>query len=131
MNSLFKIMFTIVPILVVCIFFFTFSMIFSPKLRSKMLKKQMKTLQYMVEDSEDIMSNLTKSTLNIQKNILTENKEALKEIATTNANIRKEGIKITSKAIKEGLTNELIYCKHCSALIESDSKFCKHCGGEQ
>lgn len=128
---MFNIIFTIVPILVVCIFIFTFAMILSPKLRGKMMSKQMKSLKYMMEDSEEILTDLSKSAINVQKNILDENEDTLKDIATKKANISKKGIETTVRAIKKGLDKEVIYCKHCGSSIDSDSKFCKNCGKEQ
>lgn len=67
-----------------------------------------------------------------QKNILMNNEQDLRYSANKQANINKEAIKTTMHAIKEGLTEEeIIYCKHCGASIEADSKFCKSCGKEQ
>ena len=34
-------------------------------------------------------------------------------------------------AIKDGLSDNKMYCKHCGDLIDSDSEFCKHCGKRQ
>lgn len=108
-SIIFNIMFTIVPILVLCGFIFTIATIISPKLRSKFMSKQIKATKYMIDENEEI----------------------LKDIATTNANISKDGIEITARVIKDGLTNDTIYCKHCGKAIDEDSKFCKHCGQEQ
>ena len=67
-----------------------------------------------------------------QKNILMNNEQDLRYSANKQANINKEAIKTTMHAIKEGLTEEeIIYCKHCGASIDADSKFCKSCGKEQ
>ena len=128
---MFEIMFTIIPIIAIGIFIFTFIMIFSPKARSKMMKRQMKTLKYMMEDNQDILTDLSKSALNVQHDILTKNEDALKNIATKQANINKEGIKIKSEAIKDGFYGKNIYCKYCGSSIDSDSRFCKNCGKQQ
>ena len=67
-----------------------------------------------------------------QKNILINNEENLRFSANKQADINKDAIKTTMHAIKEGLTEDaLIYCKHCGASIDADSKFCKSCGKEQ
>ena len=108
-NSIFNLMFTIVPILVLCIFAFTFAMIFSPKLRAKMIGHQLKSTKY----------------------ILDENEELIKELSTKGANVSKDGLEIKARALKKGFMGESIYCKHCGAAIDSDSQFCKSCGKRQ
>ena len=135
MNSIFNIMFTIIPILVVCIFIFTFAMILSPKLRGKMMSHQIKSLKYMMEESSADLTNLTTTTANAaikaKKNILDENEDVLRDLATRQANISKDGIETTVRAIKKGFTTEQIYCKHCGQAIDHDSNFCKKCGKKQ
>ena len=37
----------------------------------------------------------------------------------------------TARAIKDGFMDKQIYCKHCGASIDEDSRFCKKCGKEQ
>ena len=69
----------------------------------------------------------TKTTKYIQQ----QNKQDLTEIANTSADIVDEAITKTTKAIKEGLTEDKIFCKHCGIQIDADSKFCKKCGKEQ
>ena len=88
---------------------FVFAMMFNPKLNAKFLSKQVKAQKYMMDES----------------------KEDLKSITDNMAYATKDGIKTTVRAIKEGFTNETIYCKHCGSEIDSDSKFCKKCGKEQ
>lgn len=55
-------------------------------------------------------------------------KEDLEDIADAAAYILADSIKIKAKAIKDGLSDEKMYCKHCGNLIDSDSTFCKKCG---
>lgn len=109
MSGLFRLIFTIVPILVIGIFVFAFVMMFSPKLRAKFMAHQLKSQKYMLDENEDI----------------------LKEINRKSANISKDGIETTAKAIKRGLSQDTIYCKHCGSSIDSDSRFCKNCGQRQ
>jgi len=50
-------------------------------------------------------------------------------MVTKSANIAKDAIETTVRAIKKGITeDEKMYCKHCGAFIDKDSKFCKECG---
>ena len=108
-NPLFDLMFIIVPIFIGCVFIFIFMMMLSPKLKGKFMGRQLKATKYMIDENEKV----------------------LKDIATKNANISKEGREITARAIKEGLTDDTIYCKHCGKSIEEDSKYCRYCGNEQ
>ena len=70
---------------------------------------------------------MTKSARYIQQ----QNKDDLKDIVDTTADIASDGITKTTKAIKKGLSANKIYCKHCGAQIDADSKFCNQCGEKQ
>ena len=101
------------------IFILVFAMMFSPKLRGKMMSKQVKSMKYMMDESKD----------------------DIQSISTNMADATKDGIETTTRAIKKGFTEEdsiyckyeedSIYCKYCGAKIDKDSKFCKSCGKEQ
>lgn len=70
----------------------------------------------------------------IQNNIINQNEDALRNIATKQADIHKDAITTTVRAIKDGFTGDnepTIYCKHCGATIDADSRYCKTCGKEQ
>ena len=132
MNSMFDIMFVIVPILIIAGFVFTFALLLSPKLRGKLMSKQIDAANYMIKESKNSLSDLAGTAMDIKKNILTENEDVLKEMYTKEAEIEKEGLKIKTSAIKEGLSGtKNNYCKHCGSLIDSDSRFCKSCGKKQ
>jgi len=129
----FDIMFTIVSIIIGCVFIFTIVMFISPKLRGKFMSHQFKSLKHMTDyskdDIESIGTNLGQAAINIRKNVLTKNKDSLKEMSDMEADIKKGAIKTTTRAIKEGFTgNEKMFCKHCGSEIDNDSKFCKACG---
>ena len=130
-----EILFFIIPILVVLIFIFTIALMVSPKLRGKWMSKQIEATKHMMEyskdDLKDILSTSKSVEVNAEKEILDNNEEIMKDNVTRKANINKEGIEITAKAIKEGLTNNKVYCKYCGKLIDSDSKYCKVCGRAQ
>ena len=132
MESIFNIMFIVVPILVFGGFIFTFALILSSKLRGKLMSKQIDAANHMMKSSKNSLSDLAGTALDIKKNILTENEDVLKEMYTKEAEIEKEGLKIKTSAIKEGLSGtKNNYCKHCGSLIDSDSRFCKSCGKKQ
>ena len=88
---------------------FVLLLIFVPKLRAKFMGNNIKATRYMTDEYENDLRN----------------------IATKGADINKEGIKITARAIKDGITNESIYCKYCGESIDDDSVFCKKCGKKQ
>ena len=125
-------MFIVVPILVACGFVFTFLMMFSPKLRGKFMARQMKSMKYMMDDSVDDLTNMATMAGNmgikVRKNIMDENEDVLRDLSKREAEIAKDKIEITARAIKDGFMEKQIYCKHCGALIDEDSKFCKKCG---
>lgn len=106
---MFQAMFIIVPIFIAVVFTFTIALMFSPKLRGKMMSRQIKATKYMMDES----------------------KEDIKSISDDMANATKDSIKTTTRAIKEGFTEDNIYCKHCGSEIDADSKYCKKCGKEQ
>ena len=130
-----EILFYIVPILIGITFIMTIALMVSPKLRGKLMSRQIKATKHMMdyskEDLKDILSTSADIGINAEKEILDNNEETMMENATRKANINKKGIEIKANAIKEGLNVSKIYCKHCGKLIDEDSKFCKSCGKEQ
>ena len=77
---------------------------------------------------------IRKLSIKTQKYQIEENKQDLTDIANTTAEIHKDAIKTTASAIKDGLTEDTdpqMYCKHCGAQIDANSRFCKVCGKEQ
>ena len=73
---------------------------------------------------------ITKMSTKSIKYIQQENKEDLKDIISTTADIASEAVTKTTTAIKQGI-EDTIFCKHCGAKIDFDSKFCNKCGKEQ
>ena len=70
----------------------------------------------------------TKST----KYIINNNKDDLTDITNTSADIIDDAITQTARSVKRGLSQkESMFCKHCGAQIDIDSKFCNKCGKEQ
>lgn len=106
---MFDAMFIIVPIFVAIVFVLVILSLISPKFRGKMMSRQIKAQKYMMDEA----------------------KEDLKSISDTMAYATKDGVKTTARAIKEGLTEESMFCKYCGSEIDSDSRFCKKCGKEQ
>lgn len=130
-----EILFYLIAILVVLIFVFTIALMISPKLRGKWMSNQIEATKHMMEYSKEDLKNILSTSksieVNAEKEMLDNNEEIMKDNITKKANINKEGIEITAKAIKEGLSNNKVYCKYCRKLIDSDSKYCKACGREQ
>ena len=132
---MFEVLFIIVPIFIGVVFIFTFAMILSPKLRGKMMSRQIKSMKYMIDESKDTIEDIATSmgdiSIKSNKNIIDKNEENLKEIVKKSANISAPGIEATVRAIKKGFTTNPVYCKYCGEKIDYDSKYCKYCGKEQ
>lgn len=130
-----EILFYIVPILIGLSFIFTIALMVSPKLRGKWMSRQIKATKHMIkyskEDLKDIISTSKAVEINAEKEVLDNREDIMKENVIRKANINKEGIEIATSAIKNGLSNNKIYCKYCGKLIDGDSKYCKVCGKEQ
>lgn len=135
--NLFNIIFIIVSIVVALIFIFTFFMMFSPKLKSKIMGQNIKATKYMLNDNEqelkdivDFGAKMAEHSIKATKNIIDNNEQKLKDMATKSAEINRNAVFETAKAIKEGLTSDdnFIKCKYCGSLIDKDSNFCKKCG---
>ena len=132
MHSVFLIISIVIAI---AMFIFVMSFMFSSKFRSKVMGHQLKMQKQMLDDNKELLQELGMLSGEIgvktTKGIIDENEDDLRDIATKGADISKGAITTTARAIKEGLTDEEIYCKHCGTSIDSDSTFCKKCGKEQ
>jgi len=101
--------FIVMIVIFVLIFGFALLMIFSPKFRGKQMSNSVKATKFMMDEMKD----------------------DIKALNTEMAKASKDGIEITTRAIKKGWTeDDAIYCKHCGAKIDGDSKFCSQCGKE-
>lgn len=139
-----QIMLFIVPILMVVSIGFMIIMMFSSKFRGKLMRQQLKDVKHMTDylknDMEDysknnmadILENLGSIAINSKNNIINQNEDILKNISNKEAEINKDAIRTVTAAIKDGWdNNDTMFCKHCGAMIDADSKFCKSCGKEQ
>lgn len=118
-------------VVVIGIMIYVFIMMLSPKRRGKMLSRQVKSMKEMMQFSSDDLSALTQVGLEAKKKILDNNEDLLKELNKRDAEIEAAGIKTKARAFKEGFAEGAMFCKHCGAMIDEDSKFCKKCGKEQ
>lgn len=129
---MFDIIFVITAIFIGFTFIFVVLMFVSPKLRGKLMSRQVKAFKHMTDyskkDFEDINYNVADASMNANKRLMEDNYDDLEDMASMNANINKDAIYIKSKAIKDGLSSFMIYCKYCGNKIDSDSKYCNYCG---
>lgn len=130
-----KIIFIIMFIVSISLIIFVFILIFNPKIRGKLLNRQIKAVKQMSEDSkedmEEIITNLSTVSIRSKNRIIHEQEDTLKEMAHKQEEIYHESIKKTAQAVQEGLSSHKMYCKHCGQLIADDSIFCKYCGKKQ
>ena len=103
-----SIMMVIFPFLFIGILAFNIANMVSPKFRGKMMSRQVKAKKYMMEESRD----------------------DIKDIADMSADAGKDAITTVVRAVKDGISEEKIFCKYCGGEIDSDSVFCKHCGSD-
>lgn len=106
--QIFDFIFTLFPIIFLIFFILTIALMINPKLRGKLISKNIKATRYAYDDS----------------------KEDLKLINDIEAEVKKDALTSNAQALKKGFKDE-IYCKHCGYLIDSDSTFCKKCGKKQ
>ena len=90
----------------------------------------MKSAKSMLEDNKDTFKELSRATIDFQKELLEENEETLKDLSSKQADIESVGLEKKAAAIKKGFTDTK-KCKYCDATIEADSIFCKECGKKQ
>lgn len=126
-----QVIFVILFIIFIIIFGLAVAQIFSPKLRGKMMSRQIKALKHMADYSKDDIKELNEISSDIsissKKAILDKNEAVLKDITDREANIESGAIKTKMKAVREGLVGS-VYCKYCGASIDEDSLYCKKCG---
>lgn len=134
MDGIFVIFISIGAVLFLAVLIFSLMMMFGTKTRAKMLSRQIESISGATnmskEDIENVLTNLSSATINSKKKILEENEDVLKDIKDAETRINKDAIRESARAVKEGFVDSKIYCKHCGASIDSDSKFCKSCGKE-
>ena len=76
------------------------------------------------------MPEISKATAKTARYIQQENKDDLSAIASTSAEIMSDALTKTASALSEG-ARKTMFCKHCGAKIDTDSRFCSVCGKEQ
>ncbi len=115
------------------ILYFTISSRGRNNVMKNMMKSNMEILKDMTAgDMGERLKDLSKTAIDVKKSILEENADALKEMAEIEAEIEKGAIRTKAQAVKEGFGGgTTMFCKHCGASIDSDSKFCKKCGKAQ
>lgn len=126
----------ILLIICVVVVVYIFGMVLRRKnsggLHGNMMDSLMNQQQKMLERNSDKLEGMMSSMIKTRKKILDENADDLAYMSQKEAEIKSGGVRTTAKAVKEGLTGvESVFCKHCGASIDSDSKFCKKCGKEQ
>lgn len=107
-TTIFNALFVIVPIFVLVIFIFTIMMMISPKLRGKLMSRQVKATRYMMEASKDDLKEMGTMAGDIQaqtkKKILDQNEDVLKLMKILNSvkNVERNNNFVISKKMEVG-----------------------------
>ena len=109
LEAVFPFVFITIFVLVFGGFIFSIVTMFSPKARAHMLKKNVDTMNILMDESKEDMMNLSDDI----------------------SDITSIGIEKSARAFKNGLSDNRIYCKHCGKAIDADSKYCNYCGERQ
>lgn len=129
-----KIIFIVATVFIGSTFIFVFAMFFSPKLKGKIMSREISAFKHMMNYSKNDVKNIKENMGNIsidsEHDILMQNKNKIKEINNIYYETKKDSIKNTIKDIKGELKNGC-YCKFCKKKIDTDSKYCKSCGKRQ
>lgn len=129
-----KIIFIVATVFIGSTFIFVFAMFFSPKLKGKIMSREISAFKHMMNYSKNDVKNIKENMGNIsidsKHDILMQNKNKIKEINNIYYETKKDSIKNTIKDIKGELKNGC-YCKFCEKKIDTDSKYCKNCGKRQ
>ncbi len=129
-----KIIFIVATVFIGSTFIFVFAMFFSPKLKGKIMSREISAFKHMMNYSKNDVKNIKENMGNIsidsEHDILMQNKNKIKEINNIYYETKKDSIKNTIKDIKGELKNGC-YCKFCEKKIDTDSKYCKNCGKRQ
>ena len=129
-----KIIFIGATVFIGSTFICVFAMFFSPKLKGKIMSREISAFKHMMNYSKNDVKNIKENMGNIsidsEHDILMQNKNKIKEINNIYYETKKDSIKNTIKDIKGELKNGC-YCKFCEKKIDTDSKYCKNCGKRQ
>lgn len=131
--SVFNIVFVIMFLLGIGFFVFVLLMIFNPKIRSKMMGRQLKATKMILDDNKETIKDIHNLQADIAiestDNILDKHEKTLEKNMTKMANIGSSSVETTVRAVKQGIKNTK-ECPKCKKYNEEDAKFCKECGTE-
>lgn len=99
-----KIIFIVATVFIGSTFIFVFAMFFSPKLKGKIMSREISAFKHMMNYSKNDVKNIKENMGNIsidsEHDILMQNKNKIKEINNIYYETKKDSIKNTIKDIK-------------------------------
>ena len=123
---------------IVCVFFAIPCTIigFMPSINKVAIKTSKYIQESNREDLTDLMSTGMGIGIDATSQAINENEDDLRTIADKGADIMSGPIETISRSVGRGFsegfaTADTMFCKHCGATIDRDSKFCSECGGKQ
>lgn len=99
MDKIFPFLFFGILIVVIAGFVFNLFMMFSPKLRAKMMKKNIEAAKYLAEDSKGDVADIANSLADMAD----ESKDSLKKMADVGASASHDAVSSTTEAIASGI----------------------------
>ena len=123
---------------VVCVFFAIPCTVigFLPSINKVAIKTSKYIQESNKEDLTDLMSTGMGIGINATSQAINKNEDDIRNIADKGADIMSGPVETLSRSVGRGFregyaTADTMFCKHCGATIDRDSKFCSECGGQQ
>jgi len=131
--SIFNIIFVIMLLFTIAFFIFVILMIFNPKIRSKMMGRQLKATKMILDDNKETIKDIANLQADIAvestDNILNKHDKTIEKNMTKMANMSAESIETTARSIKKGISKTK-QCPECLKFNEENAKFCQECGAK-
>ena len=130
-SSTMGIIFIIIFIVSIGFFVFVFLTIFSPKMRSKMLGRQLKITKRVLDDNKETIKDIHNLQADIAiesaDKILDKHEDTIRKNVTKMADISSDSVETTARAIKKGIS-QTKQCPECLKFNDEKAKFCQECG---
>ena len=129
--SVFNIFFILMLLLTIAVIGFVIALMFSPKLKSKMMGRQLKATKQILDDNKETIKDIHNLQADIlvesTDNILDKHEKTIKKNVNKLADISEYPIEKAGNALKKGLSNTK-ECPECGKMNSENAKYCQECG---